>query len=260
MLAILSPAKTLDFETPPCTPDHSLPEFLDDSEQLIEQLRELSPDQVSELMHISEKLGILNANRFLDWQLPFTPSNSKQAILAFKGDVYAGLQAEQMDADDLAWAQDHVRILSGLYGVLKPLDLIQPYRLEMGTRFNNSRGDQLYRFWGEKLTDSLNYALLEDRHEALVNLASDEYFKAVQPKRLKAPVIKPIFKDWKNGKYKVISFFAKKARGLMSRYIIQHKLTNPEDIKHFDAAGYSFDTSASTQDTWIFTRDNPENV
>lgn len=260
MLIVISPAKTLDFETPTTTRKHTMPGFLDDSAKLIDQLRQLEPDQIGKLMSISPKLATLNSNRYHQWSLPFNLDNAKQSILAFKGDVYTGLDATSLNTDELAFAQEHLRILSGLYGILRPLDLIQPYRLEMGTQLNNLRGKDLYAFWGDIITDAISQDIDRQQDTTLINLASNEYFKSVRPKNLNANVITPVFKDQKNGIYKIISFFAKKARGLMSRYIIQHKLTNPEDIKHFDAAGYSFDTSASTQDKWIFTRDNPENV
>lgn len=209
-------------------------------------------------MSISPKLATLNSNRYHQWSLPFNLDNAKQSVLAFKGDVYTGLDATSFDANELAFAQDHLRILSGLYGVLRPLDLIQAYRLEMGTQFNNLRGKDLYAFWGNVITESINQDLKKQQYNTLINLASNEYFKSIKAEKLNANVITPVFKDQKNGIYKIISFFAKKARGLMSRYIIQQKLTNPEDIKRFDLAGYSFNTNASTKDAWIFTRDQPE--
>lgn len=260
MLIVISPAKTLDFETPAATNKHTMPGFLDDSAILIDQLRQLEPDKIGKLMSISPKLATLNSNRYHQWSLPFNPDNAKQSILAFKGDVYTGLDATSLNADELAFAQEHLRILSGLYGILRPLDLIQPYRLEMGTQLNNLRGKDLYAFWGDIITDAINQDIKKQQDNTLINLASNEYFKSVRLEKLNASVITPVFKDQKNGIYKIISFFAKKARGLMSRYIIQHKLTNPEDIKHFDATGYSFDPNASTQDKWIFTRDNPESI
>lgn len=254
MIIVISPAKTLDFETPPITREYTQPVFLDDSAKLIDALRKLEPDQISQLMSISSKLGILNSNRYHTWQRPFTLENSKQAILSFKGDVYTGLNAETMTIAELAFAQDHLRILSGLYGVLRPLDLMQPYRLEMGTQFKNSRGKNLYEFWGDKITHALNLDLKKQNDSILINLASNEYFQSVQTKSLEARIITPVFKDEKNGIYKIISFFAKKARGMMSRYIIQNKLTDPEAIKKFDVAGYQFDERNSDQAEWIFTR------
>ena len=254
MIIVISPAKTLDFETPPITREHTQPGFLDDSAQLIDALRKLEPDQVGKLMSISAKLAVLNSNRYFAWQRPFDLENAKQAIFAFQGDVYTGLDADRLTDAELAFAQDHLRILSGLYGVLRPLDLMQAYRLEMGTQFKNPRGNNLYEFWGEKITQALNQDLQKQKSDILINLASIEYFQSVQPSKLNARIITPIFKDEKNGIYKIISFFAKKARGLMSRYIIQNKLTNPEDIKHFDVAGYRFSESASSTNEWVFTR------
>lgn len=255
MLVVISPAKTLDYETPPTLRDSSQPDFLDQSAQLIEELRALSPPQVSELMGISAKLGDLNFGRFLEWSKPFTPKNAKQAVLAFKGDVYTGLDAESLSQDDLLWAQDHLRILSGLYGLLRPLDLMQPYRLEMGTKFANQGGANLYEFWGARITDALNDCLSTEETPVLVNLASNEYFKSVKPKKLAAEVITPVFKDWKGGKYKVISFYAKKARGVMTRFIISNRLTDPEGLKQFEEEGYSYNAAMSSAKEWVFTRD-----
>lgn len=254
MLLVISPAKTLDFDTPPTTSVYSQPEFLNDSAELIDQLKTLSPSDVSSLMSISDKLGVLNSNRFIDWQLPFTSDNSKQALLSFKGDVYEGMDTASLSPDDLAWANEHLRILSGLYGLLKPLDLIQPYRLEMGTKFNNGRGKNLYEFWGNKITDMLNQELAEQKSPVLINLASNEYFKSVKPKLLNAQVITPVFKDWKNDKYKIISFYAKKARGMMSAYIVKNRLESPSDIKQFNTSGYAFSAEQSTEKEWVFLR------
>lgn len=254
MIIVISPAKTLDFETPSITREHTQPGFLDDSVQLIDALRKLAPDQVGKLMSISSKLAVLNSNRYFAWKRPFDLENAKQAIFAFQGDVYTGLDADRLTDAELVFAQDHLRILSGLYGVLRPLDLMQAYRLEMGTQFKNSRGNNLYEFWGDKITQALNQDLQKQKSDILINLASIEYFQSVQPSKLNARIITPIFKDEKNGIYKIISFFAKKARGLMSRYIIQNKLTNPEDIKRFDVAGYRFSESASSPDEWTFIR------
>ena len=256
MLIVISPAKTLDFDKPASTKTYTLPDFLEDSTKLIDQLKQLEPDKIGKLMSISPKLATLNSNRYHQWSLPFNLDNAKQSAFAFKGDVYTGLEAQSFNASELAFAQDHLRILSGLYGVLRPLDLIQAYRLEMGTQLNNHRGKDLYTFWGDIITESLNQNLTRQKCNTLINLASQEYFKTIQADKLDANVITPIFKDQKNGVYKIISFFAKKARGLMSRYIIQHKLTDPENIKLFDIAGYSFNASQSTMDEWIFTRDD----
>lgn len=254
MLMIISPAKTLDYESPLATETYTQPDYLDDACELIDQLKELEPHQVSNLMSISDKLGQLNAERFRDWRTPFTPDNARQAILAFKGDVYTGLDAESFNEDDFAFAQKHLRMLSGLYGLLKPLDLMQPYRLEMGTKFENRRGKDLYAFWGSKLTDALNRQLAED-DQVLVNLASNEYFKSVQTKKLDGRLVTPHFKDWKNGKYKIISFYAKKARGLMCRYAIQNRITRADDLKGFNLEGYYFSEEQSDNNNWVFLRD-----
>ena len=256
MLIVISPAKTLDYETTPVTDVHSQPDFLNHSAELIEQLRTLSVQDVAELMKLSDKLSSLNVARFESWTPEFTTDNAKQALLAFKGDVYAGMDAETFSAEDFEFAQDHLRILSGLYGLLKPLDLMQPYRLEMGTKLANGRGKDLYQFWGNIITDTLNEQLLSE--QVLINLASNEYFKAAKAKNISARIITPVFKDWKNGQYKMISFYAKKARGLMSRYIIQNKLENPEQLKDFDLDGYRFAVSMSEGDTWTFIRDHQE--
>ncbi len=254
MLMIISPAKTLDYESPLATETHTQPDFLDDACELIDQLKTLEPHQVSNLMCISDKLGQLNAERFRTWHTPFTPENARQSVLAFKGDVYTGLDAESFSEDDFSFAQKHLRILSGLYGLLKPLDLMQPYRLEMGTKFENKRGKDLYAFWDRKITDALNQ-LLADDDKVLINLASNEYFKSVQKKHLDARLITPQFKDWKNGQYKMISFYAKKARGLMCRYAIQNRITNAEDLKGFNLDGYYFSEDQSDNNNWVFLRD-----
>ena len=254
MLMIISPAKTLDYESPLATETYTQPDYLDDACELIDQLKELEPHQVSNLMSISDKLGQLNAERFRSWHTPFTPDNARQAILAFKGDVYTGLDAESFSEDDFAFAQQHLRMLSGLYGLLKPLDLMQPYRLEMGTKFANSGGKNLYEFWGERITDAIN-AQFSDAGPLLLNLASNEYFSAVKPKLLNADVITPVFKDYKNGKYKIISFYAKKARGLMSAYVIKQRITDAEKLKQFDTDGYYYCPEQSTATEWVFLRD-----
>ncbi len=253
MLTVISPAKTLDFESQPCTQDHTQPQFLEQSQQLINELRELTAPAIASLMKLSDKLAGLNMARFQTWQAPFNLENSKQAVLAFKGDVYTGLDAETMDEKGFDFAQKHLRILSGLYGVLKPLDLIQPYRLEMGTKFANSKGTNLYQFWGSQLREEIE-SLADD--EIVVNLASNEYFKALEAKKLNARIITPIFKDWKNGEYKIISFYAKKARGFMSRYIIDHKINDPERLKEFDSEGYRFSAEMTEGDNWVFIRDH----
>ena len=254
MLMIISPAKTLDYESPLATETYTQPDYLDDACELIDQLKELEPHQVSNLMSISDKLGQLNAERFRTWHTPFTPDNARQAILAFKGDVYTGLDAESFSEDDFAFAQQHLRMLSGLYGLLKPLDLMQPYRLEMGTKFENKRGKDLYAFWGSKLTKALNELLAAD-DKVLVNLASNEYFKSVQKKDINGRLVTPQFKDWKNGQYKMISFYAKKARGLMCRYAIQNRITQADDLKGFNLEGYYFSEEQSDNNNWVFLRD-----
>lgn len=254
MLMIISPAKTLDYESPLATETYSQPDFLDDACELIDQLKDLEPHQVSNLMSISDKLGQLNAERFRTWSTPFTPDNARQAILAFKGDVYTGLDAESFSEDDFSFAQKHLRMLSGLYGLLKPLDLMQPYRLEMGTRFENQRGKDLYAFWGSKLTDALNRLLAED-DQVLVNLASNEYFKSVKKTDLEGRLVTPQFKDCKNGQYKIISFYAKKARGLMCRFAIQNRITQADDLKGFNLEGYYFSEDQSDKNNWVFLRD-----
>ncbi len=254
MLMVISPAKTLDYESPLATEEHTQPMFLDAACELIDQLKELEPHQVSNLMSISDKLGQLNADRFSSWHTPFTPNNARQAVLAFKGDVYTGLDAESFQPGDFSFAQSHLRVLSGLYGVLRPLDLMQPYRLEMGTRLKNSRGKDLYAFWGQTLTNTLNGELAND-DGVLVNLASNEYFKSIQTKALEGRIVTPQFKDWKNGQYKMISFYAKKARGLMCRYAIQNRITQVGDLKGFNLEGYRFSDEQSSGDSWIFLRD-----
>ena len=254
MLIVISPAKNLDYDTPVPTKKHTKVGMLNDSKVLIEQLKTMAPHDISTLMGISDKLGLLNYDRFQAWQPTFNSQNSRQSILAFKGDVYVGLDAYQFSDDDFAFAQEHLRILSGLYGLLKPLDWIQPYRLEMGTKLKNERGNNLYDFWGGKITKSLNKQLQKLDSEVLVNLASNEYFKSVQPSDLKAQVVTPVFKDWKNDQYKIISFFAKKARGLMSAYIIRNRLSSVEQLKSFDSEGYVYNEAMSSERELVFTR------
>lgn len=258
MILVISPAKALDYETPPTTPRHTQPAFLDHSEALIEALRQRSPAEIAELMSLSDPLASLNVARYASWSRPFAPDNAKQAILAFNGDVYEGLDTPSLSEDELAWAQDHLRILSGLYGVLRPLDLMQAYRLEMGTRLATARGKNLYEFWGERITDELNRLL--DAEEAaghgrvLLNLASDEYFKSVKPKKLRARLVTPVFEDWKSGRYKIISFYAKRARGLMSRFVIRNRIDTVEGLEAFDSEGYAFAADASDADRLVFRR------
>jgi cytoplasmic iron level regulating protein YaaA (DUF328/UPF0246 family) len=255
MLMLISPAKKLDVETPAPIKKSTQAELLDEAQLLINDLRRLAPQDVSALMGISDKLGVLNYERYQDWQLPFTSENAKQAILAFKGDVYVGLDAESFDAEDFRFAQQHLRILSGLYGVLRPLDLMQAYRLEMGTRFENPRGKDLYQFWGSVITDALNAQLKKNKSDVLVNLASNEYFKSVKKAKLAVDIITPIFKDNKNGQYKIISFYAKKARGLMAAYAIKHKITDAGQLKQFDTDGYQYNAELSKENDWVFTRE-----
>jgi len=254
MLIFLSPAKSLDYKTPPHVATHSLPAYLKQSETLIKQLRKLSPADIANLMDLSDPLALLNFNRYADWSLPFSPDNAKQAVLAFDGDVYDGLSAKTLSAADLDFAQNQVRILSGLYGILKPLDLIQPYRLEMGTKFANKAGKDLYAFWGETLLDAINAELDAMPHPVAVNLASEEYFKAAVGRKIKGQLIQPVFEDWKGGRYKIISFYAKRARGLMTRYAVLNRLTDPEGLKDFDSDGYAWVPEASDDKSWVFRR------
>ena len=258
MIIVISPAKALDYETPPSIPDFTQPAFLDHAAELIGILRQRSPAQVAALMSLSDPLASLNVARYEQWSRPFTPDNAKQAVLAFNGDVYEGLDAPSLQPDELAWAQDHLRILSGLYGVLRPLDLMQAYRLEMGTRLDNAHGKNLYAFWGERITDELNRLLAAEaaagRAPTLFNLASEEYFKAVKPAKLKGRLLSAAFEEWKGGRYKIISFYAKRARGLMSRYVIQNRIDDVEGLKGFAAEGYAFAAEASEPDRLVFRR------
>ena len=255
MLMVISPAKKLDVDTPSPIKKKTQPLLLDDAQALIDELQHLAPQDISALMGISDKLGTLNYDRYQQWQPPFTLDNAKQAVFAFKGDVYVGLDAEALTADDLTFAQQHLRILSGLYGVLRPLDLMQAYRLEMGTRFQNARGKDLYAFWGDKITQDLNKQLKKTKGETLINLASNEYFKSVDLNALNAEVITPVFKDEKNGQYKIISFYAKKARGLMAAYAIKKQVTDPKQLKKFNVAGYRYSADMSKGNEWVFIRD-----
>ncbi len=257
MLTVLSPAKTLDYDTPPTTRKTTQPLFVEQSAALIDDARKLDPAAIRELMGVSENIAQLNFERFHEWQPEFSLDNAKQAVLAFKGDVYTGLQAETLDSKQLAFAQKHLRILSGLYGLLRPLDLMQPYRLEMGLRFANSGGKNLYEFWGDSITQMLNKHLKTSGSPVLVNLASNEYFKAVKPRQLDAEVITPAFRDLKNGKYKMISFYAKKARGLMAKYIVTEGLNDPEGLKDFAVEGYYYSAEQSSATDWVFLRDAP---
>ena len=254
MLFLLSPAKSLDYETPAGDVPHTLPQFVPQSQALIEVLRQKSPQQIAELMDLSDALSALNVARYEAWRPKFTANNSKQAVLAFNGDVYEGLDAKTLSAKELDWAQNHVCILSGLYGVLRPLDWMQPYRLEMGTTLQTDKGGNLYKFWGPQIAEHLNERLAADKTPVIVNLASQEYFKAVDRKTLKARVIECVFEDFKGGKYKIISFNAKRARGLMARYAVKHKITHPEGLSKFDLEGYAYDAAVSDPDRLVFRR------
>jgi hypothetical protein len=254
MLMVISPAKDLDYQSPLSVTAFSQPALLDQSLELMPYCRDLTPVQLSGLMHISDKLAGLNAARFAEWSTPFTPVNARQALFAFNGDVYQGLQASSLKQKELDYAQQHLRILSGLYGVLRPLDLMQPYRLEMGTSLENGRGKNLYQFWGDRISAELNLQLEQLNSGTLLNLASQEYFKAVDKKALKAKILNVEFKDFKNGQFKIISFFAKKARGLMARYVIEQQIDQVEGLKQFNSAGYQFSSAESKADKLVFTR------
>lgn len=255
MLIVVSPAKTLDYETPLPTQNFTQPDFIADSAELIEICKQLTPLDISGLMKVSDKIASLNAVRFEEWSTSFTQDNARQALFAFKGDVYTGLDANSLTSSDIEYAQTHLRMLSGLYGLLKPLDLMQPYRLEMGTKLTNGRGTNLYQFWGNKITEQLNQVMNAQGDDVLINLASNEYFKAVKPKALVAKVITPVFKDCKNGQYKIISFYAKKARGLMARFIIENRVESAEELKEFTVAGYYFVEAESTESEFVFKRE-----
>ncbi|OTG72327.1 hypothetical protein B9T26_10360 [Acinetobacter sp. ANC 4169] len=258
MLALISPAKTLDYESALPTDIHTLPRLLEHSQELIDVSRHLSATDIANLMSVSEKIAKLNVERFNDWQPEFNFSNARQALFAFKGDVYTGLDAYALGEQDIAYAQQHLRMLSGLYGLLRPLDLMMPYRLEMGTKLKNPRGHNLYEFWGENITQLINADLEQANSELLVNIASDEYYKSVKPGKIKAQIIKPVFLDQKNGKYKVISFYAKKARGLMARYIVENRLNQAEDLKSFNLDGYYYDAESSLKGELVFKRDEQQ--
>ena len=257
MIIVISPAKTLDFEAAPPSRKATQPELLSRSSELVADAQHMSPDDIRALMGVSENIAQLNHTRFMNWATPFSLDNAKQAIFAFKGDVYTGLDAETLTLKQLNYAQKHLRILSGLYGLLRPLDLMQPYRLEMGLKFANSGGANLYQFWGDQLSDALNAQLKKLKQDVLVNLASNEYFKAVKAKNINADIITPVFKDLKSGKYKVISFYAKKARGEMTRYIIENEIEDPAGLRKFRCSGYKYNKAESTARELVFTRDIP---
>lgn len=254
MLIVISPAKTLNMEAEAPSDFFTMPQHLEKSRKLIEVLKKKTTKKLEDLMGISTQLAQLNYERFLQWHIPYAPEEAKQAIFAFRGDVYTGLNIDTFTADQLEYTQDHIRILSGLYGVLKPMDLILAYRLEMGTKLSIRGKKNLYEFWGDLITKSINTDLNNINSDILINLASNEYFKSIDKKKLNAQIIKPVFKDFKNGQYKMVSFFAKKARGMMSRFILQNKLTNVEDLKHFEEDGYFFNDKLSTETSPTFTR------
>lgn len=255
MLALISPAKTLDYETALPTDQFTQARLLEHSEQLIAVAEKLSATEVASLMSVSEKIATLNVERFRDWQPDFDLSNARQALFAFKGDVYTGLDAYALNNEQIQYAQNHLRMLSGLYGLLRPLDLMMPYRLEMGTKLTNPRGHNLYDFWGNIITDLINEDLEATNSKLLVNIASDEYYKSVKESKIQAEIIKPVFLDQKNGKYKIISFYAKKARGLMARFIIENQISSIDDLKGFNVDGYYFDAESSLTGELVFKRD-----
>ena len=254
MLAVISPAKALDFETPTNGLDRSEPIFLDDTVKLARTARQLSRRKLSNMMSISSELADLNWHRFQAFAADPAPETVKQAALAFNGDTYRGLEAETLSHDDMAYAQDHVRILSGLYGLLRPLDVIQPYRLEMGVRIHTRRGESLYDFWGDSIAKAINRASEEHDDRTLVNLASSEYFKAIRVKKLKGKVVTAVFKEEQDGMSKVIGFVAKRARGMMARYMVENRIDRPEGLKDFREGGYTYQPAASTDDSWVFSR------
>lgn len=254
MLFVLSPAKKLDFDTPAITTEHTQPLFVKEAQELIAILREKTPAQISTLMSISDKLAVMNVARYEAWLAKHTAKNSKQAILAFNGDVYEGLNATTLTDKQLKWAQQHLLILSGLYGTLKPLDWMQPYRLEMGSKLPNAKGKDLYAFWQEKVTAQINENLSQSKKPVLINLASEEYFKTIDTEKLNAQIVQCVFQEYKSGQYKMVSFYAKRARGLMMRYAIENQLTKPDDLKQFSAEGYVYNAAASTSERIVFRR------
>jgi cytoplasmic iron level regulating protein YaaA (DUF328/UPF0246 family) len=254
MLAILSPAKSLDYESPLATRKFSEPDFVPDSQLLIEELQKFAPDEIGSLMSISDNLAELNHRRYAEWQPDFDAASARPAVLAFRGEVYLGLEGPTLSERDFTWAQKHVRILSGLHGLLRPLDRIRPYRLEMGTKLATTRGADLYQFWGSKVTHALNQAIEAQGDEVLVNLASDEYYRVLQPDAINARILKVHFREWKNGQYKFLSFFAKKARGSFVRYMIDHRVKTLKALRNFDYDGYVFNDELSRGDDWVFTR------
>lgn len=258
MLMVISPAKTLDYKTLVPAALCTQPDYLVQAQQLIDILCTYSPADIANLMHISDALAVLNVGRFSQWQTPFTPQNSKQAVFAFMGDVYEGLDARSLDDAALQYVQQHLRILSGLYGILRPLDLMQAYRLEMGIRLTNKKGKDLYAFWGDTLTEHINRLLADVASPVLVNLASEEYFKAIKAKNIVGTIITPVFEDYKNGRYKIISFHAKRARGLMARFAASEQITDAEDLKAFADEGYAFSPAVSDETRWVFRRSSQD--
>ena len=255
MIALIAPAKRLDYDSDLSIEDFSIAEHLKESKKLIKELQKKSPEDLSSLMGLSENLSILNFERNMNWQVPKKPSNEvRQAIFAFKGDVYVGLDSETLSKSDIKYAQKNLAILSGLYGLLKPLDLMYPYRLEMGTKMKNENGKNLYEFWGNKITTSINALAKKNNSKGIINLASVEYFSSVKTENLDLPVYSPVFKDFKNGKYKIISFFAKKARGSMARFVIQNKIKNPADLNKFNLDGYKYSAKDSSEYSPVFLR------
>ena len=255
MIALIAPAKRLDYDSDLSVEDFSIAEHLKESKKLIKELQKKSPEDLSSLMGLSENLSILNFERNMNWQVPKKPSNEvRQAIFAFKGDVYVGLDSETLSKSDIKYAQKNLAILSGLYGLLKPLDLMYPYRLEMGTKMKNENGKNLYEFWGNKITTSINALAKKNNSKGIINLASVEYFSSVKTENLDLPVYSPVFKDFKNGKYKIISFFAKKARGSMARFVIQNKIKNPADLNNFNLDGYKYSAKDSSEYSPVFLR------
>jgi uncharacterized protein len=257
MYTVISPAKRLNEGSALPRAPHTVPDWLDQSSELIDTLRDVSEEGIGKLMKISPALSELNSSRYKRWQAAPTPENARQAVLSFAGDTYIGLDAETLSAEDLTYAQDHLGILSGLHGVLRPLDLLQPYRLEMGTRLANAHGSNLYAFWGHKIRERIEATLTGHAHPALINLASVEYFKAVKASSLPGPVITPVFKEIKGGKAKVVAFVAKRARGAMARHIIENRIEVPEKLKRFSGMGYAFDAAESSETNWVFTRQAP---
>lgn len=255
MLIVVSPAKTLDYETPlPNFVTATQPHYVDDAAELITLLKEKTPAEIASLMNLSDKLASLNVARYHEWQPHFRAPEARPALFAFKGDVYTGLDVSRFSAPDLSFAQQHLRILSGLYGLLRPLDLMRPYRLEMGTDLTNLRGKNLYEFWGDTLTHAVNAAMAEQGDDVLINLASQEYFRAISPKKLSGRLITPQFRDEKNGQFKIISFFAKKARGRMAAWLIQERRAAPDALRDYTVDGYRYDANLSRPDAPVFTR------